>query len=108
MQDIESALSKMITTPFQSVDFPCCGNLGMAEVLLVASKKLDRPNLLLAAQRRVEMTLEQARTSGKYQLNPGLPANELSLGFFQGIAGIGYGLLRFAYPDQLRSILLWE
>jgi lantibiotic modifying enzyme len=29
-------------------------------------------------------------------------------GLFQGMAGIGYQLLRLACPDELPSLLLWE
>ena len=106
--EIDLGLEKTRSTPFQSVDFPCCGNLGLAEVLLVASKKLNRPSLRAATNRRVSMTLEQARQTGQYQLVHGMQTNDYSLGFFQGISGIGYGFLRFAFADKLPSVLLWE
>ncbi len=106
--EIDLALEKTRSTPFQSVDFPCCGNLGLAEVLLVASVKLNRPSLRTAANRRVAMTLEQAHQTGQYQLVHRMPTNDCSLGFFQGIAGIGYGLLRFMDSRQLPSVMFWE
>jgi lantibiotic modifying enzyme len=31
-----------------------------------------------------------------------------SPGFFQGMSGIGYALLRQAYPDRLPEVLLWD
>jgi len=29
-------------------------------------------------------------------------------GFFQGLSGIGYGLLRLAEPEKLDSVLIFE
>jgi lantibiotic modifying enzyme len=37
-----------------------------------------------------------------------LPRSVYQPGFFQGMAGIGYALLRLAHPDLLPSVLLWE
>jgi lantibiotic modifying enzyme len=43
-----------------------------------------------------------------YALNPRLPRQVNTPGFFCGTAGIGYALLRLAYPDSLPCVLLWE
>jgi len=34
--------------------------------------------------------------------------DELNPGFFTGISGVGYELLRLTHPDVLPSVLLWE
>jgi lantibiotic modifying enzyme len=49
----------------------------------------------------------RARRSGAYRLFPNLPSTAFNPGFFQGVAGIGYSLLRLADKD-LPSVLLWE
>jgi lantibiotic modifying enzyme len=73
--------------------------MGRAEVLLEAARYLDRPELEVQAQRRASCVVTGLLPS---ELRPFIP------GFFQGSAGIGYGLLRLAAPDRLPSILLWE
>jgi hypothetical protein len=39
---------------------------------------------------------------------PGTDGPDVVHGFFQGYSGIGYQLLRFAYPDQIPSVLAFE
>jgi lantibiotic modifying enzyme len=45
---------------------------------------------------RAAAVIARAEQTGAYALHPLLPA------------GIGYELLRLAYPDQVPSVLLWE
>ena len=47
----------------------------------------------------------RAEEKGHYGYGPIL---DFHPGFFQGASGIGYQLLRLAYPEQLPSVLLWE
>jgi type 2 lantibiotic biosynthesis protein LanM len=77
----------------------CCGEMGRAEVLLAATRYLVRPELEIAARERASCVVASL-----------LPAVERPFipGFFQGSAGIGYGLLRLVAPDHLPSILLWD
>ena len=98
--DLENALNTTRAHPLQSVDHLCCGNMGRADILLEAGRQLARPELIAAAR---GITLE-----GAYQLLPGLPKEALFPGFFQGSAGIGYTLLRQAFPDQLPCVLAWR
>ncbi len=106
--EVDLALAKMQTTPFQEVDFPCCGNMGLADILMVASNVLDRPALRAAANRRVMRTLDNARKTGCYQLAHRVQTNDFHLGFFQGIAGIGYTFLRCLNEQKFPCIILWE
>jgi lantibiotic modifying enzyme len=50
----------------------------------------------------------QADKIGEYQLFNNLSNPVFSPSFFQGTAGIGYELLRLAYPEALPSVLLLE
>ncbi|MFK7692788.1 type 2 lanthipeptide synthetase LanM family protein [Paenibacillus sp. HJGM_3] len=87
-------------------DCVCCGQMGRAELLLSASLKLGRGDLAGEARRRA------LRFADKY----GRPSSEddcsLTLyeepSFFQGIAGIGYELLRFRSPELLPNVLVLE
>ena len=77
----------------------CCGEMGRAEILLEAARYLDRPDLEALAQKSASSVVAGL-----------LPPEERPFvaGFFQGLAGIGYGLLRLSAPESLPSILLWE
>lgn len=77
----------------------CCGEMGRSEVLLEAARYLGHPDLEVQARQRASCVVAGL-----------LPASERPFipGFFQGSAGIGYGLLRLIAPDRLPSILLWE
>lgn len=107
LQDVEVALQTTQKYGLQGVDHLCCGNFGRIEVLLVAAQKLSCPKLLETAQKQAAWVVAQADNMGAYRLFGNLP-NLFSPGFFQGTAGIGYELLRLAYPEVLPAVLLWE
>jgi type 2 lantibiotic biosynthesis protein LanM len=108
LTDIEVALRTTHKTGLQDVDHLCCGNLGRTEVFLVAGQKLNSPQWYQTARELAAMVVQRATPTGKYQLFGGMPDSVFSPGFFQGSAGIGYQLLRLAYPEALPSVLLWE
>jgi type 2 lantibiotic biosynthesis protein LanM len=89
-------------------DHLCCGNFGQCEVLLVASQKLERPYLAEVAQRQASWVITKAQQNGGYKTLPYVPYPMFNYTFFQGTAGIGYQLLRLAYPEMFPSVLLWE
>jgi type 2 lantibiotic biosynthesis protein LanM len=107
-QDIEVALQTTQKYGLQGVDHLCCGHLGRCELLLLGAQKLSRPELLAMAQQRAALVVARAQLAGGYQLFGNLPNHVFNPGFFQGTAGIGYELLRLAYPEALPSVLLWE
>jgi lantibiotic modifying enzyme len=107
-QDIEVALQTTQKYGLQGIDHLCCGNFGRIEVLLVAAQKLARPQLLETAQKKAAWVVAQADKISAYQLFNNLPNSLYNPGHFQGTAGIGYQLLRLAYPKLLPVVLLWE
>jgi type 2 lantibiotic biosynthesis protein LanM len=94
-QEIAIALETTQKFAVSGVDNLCWGNFGRIETLLVAAQKLERPDLLQLVQKTVT-------------LFPNLPLKVYNPGFFHGATGIGYELLRIAYPSVLPSVLLWE
>jgi len=108
LTDIEVALRTTHKAGLQDVDHLCCGNLGRTEVFLVAGQKLNSPQWYQTARELAAMVVQRATPTGKYQLFGGMPDSVFSPCFFQGSAGIGYQLLRLAYPEALPSVLLWE
>jgi len=107
--DIDVALETTQRYGAQGPDHLCCGTLGRAELLLTASSQLSRPDLLEIARGWASWVVNRAKRVGGYtlRLSPQLD-HAYSPGFFQGTAGVGYQLLRLAYPSQLPSVLLWE
>ena len=70
-------------------------------------RRLSRPEWIGEAQRQAARIVRRARGNGKYQFV--WEIEHLSMpGLFMGASGIGYGLLRAAYPDRLPAVLLWE
>jgi len=104
-QDIQAAVDTTRQLNLQGIDHLCCGNLGRVEFLFTAARKLSQPQLLEAAMKQADQVVARAKQRGGFAYGPILNYNP---GFFQGAAGIGYELLRLAYPDQLPSVLLWE
>jgi len=106
-QDIEAALDTTSRYGGWGVDHLCCGIAGRVELLLLAATHLERPQLLLTAQQQAAWMVARARRTGAFYLYQNLPKGVYSPGFFQGTTGIGYELLRLAYPERLPSALLW-
>jgi type 2 lantibiotic biosynthesis protein LanM len=104
-QDIEVAINTTKLHNLSDIDHLCCGNLGRVEFLFTASRKTSQPHLLEIAIKQAMQVVNRA--TQKDSLGYGLSLT-FHPGFFQGASGIGYQLLRLAYPDQLPSVLLWE
>ncbi len=107
-REIEIALQTTQKHGLQAIDHLCCGNLGRVEVLLVGAQRLNSPDLRQVALQQATNIVARANQTGAYQLFANLPNSVFNPGFFQGTAGIGYQLLRLAYPELLPSVLLWE
>lgn len=105
-QDIEVALQTTQRYGF-GVDRLCCGNFGRIELLVVAAQKLSRPELLESAKQQAAWIVDRANQAPEYVLAPSAKPI-FSPGFFAGTAGIGYELLRLAFPEVFPSVLLLE
>lgn len=87
-------------------DHLCCGGMGRVDVLIEASRRLNRPDLLEAAHRQAGWAVRRAQATGGYRTQSGVGMTDP--GFFSGTGGIGYTLLRLANPAALPSVLMWE
>ncbi|WP_242046625.1 type 2 lanthipeptide synthetase LanM family protein [Cylindrospermum sp. FACHB-282] len=106
-QEIEIALNTTQKTSFDRVDRLDCGNFGIIDILLEASRQLSQPNLLHDAQQRASWVVNRARNQGSFYLFSRQQQDIYNPSFFNGVAGIGYGLLRLNYPELLPSVLLF-
>jgi lantibiotic modifying enzyme len=103
--DLESAARSLAERPVLTDLSLCHGELGSAEVLTVlaaatASRTADR-----ARRRRAGLILDVVNRHASYC---GTPGGLSSPGLLNGLAGIGYGLLRFGFADRVPSVLLLE
>jgi type 2 lantibiotic biosynthesis protein LanM len=104
--DIDEALNTTLLEKFAALDHPCCGNMGRVELFLCASTRFGRKIYLEKAHQIGNTVLRRAHLRGHYGL--GTDGNFSSPSFYQGVAGIGYQLLRLAAPNTLSPALLWQ
>jgi type 2 lantibiotic biosynthesis protein LanM len=104
-QEIETALQTTLVTGFGGNHSLCHGALGNLELLFQAGGVFDDSRWQKAARQQMATTLTSIERDGW------LCGHRLSVespGLMTGLAGIGYGLLRYAAPDRVPSILLLE
>ncbi|MCC7044010.1 MAG: type 2 lantipeptide synthetase LanM family protein [Acidobacteria bacterium] len=102
---IESALRSVAHWQPASADHVCCGALGRADVLLVAGEQLGRADAVDAARALAVRVVDRARRRGHFKLSgAGTDYRVFDPGFFQGLSGVGYELLRLARPSGLPSV----
>lgn len=106
--DISAAMKTTLKAEMMNADHLCCGNLGRAETLFFTAIVLHDESLLKEAYNRVFRVMERTKSDGHYHLFHSDDDDFFNPGFFQGVAGIGYHLLRMAYPEKFPSVLLFE
>ncbi|HZX02072.1 type 2 lanthipeptide synthetase LanM family protein [Kribbella sp.] len=82
----------------------CHGELGAVESLLWLAER-EYPATEAARRRRAGLVLAAVQ---QYGPQCGTPSNVPSPGLLTGLAGIGYGLLRLAFPERVPSVLLLQ
>jgi lantibiotic modifying enzyme len=89
-------------------DHLCCGHLGRADALLTGASRLGIPDAAARAHAAAERALTRARSRQHFRLStPGVEYLVFAAGFYRGLSGIGYQLLRLAAPARVRSILFF-
>jgi type 2 lantibiotic biosynthesis protein LanM len=106
LREVDIALKTTLGTEMQFLDSLCCGNLGRLEFLFTAGLRLNRQEIVDVARSRAARLVESAGAGFGFRWLSG--ADSQNLGFFNGVSGAGYELLRMAYPETLPSVLLWE
>lgn len=105
-RDAMRSIAKVKSSYPTKLDFPCCGVTGWVELLVFAGQVLHSKSLHEEAIRLAQFVCRRAQLCGRYGLGDDVPPGTPC--FHQGLAGIGYELLRVAYPEKLPSALLWE
>lgn len=87
------------------VDHLCCGNMGRSEALLTMGIRFDQAGVVAAGQAIATRLAESVCAQGSLGARTeGFEHRTFHPGFFRGLAGIGYQLLRTAAPSRLPSI----
>jgi lantibiotic modifying enzyme len=104
--EIDRALAITLKRGGEGPDHMCCGRVGVAEILSTAGRLMNRPELCDRGKSLAWETVARSKGRGGYAL--GLPSVGIleCRGLFQGMAGIGFTLLRFAAPNVLPEPLL--
>jgi type 2 lantibiotic biosynthesis protein LanM len=100
------ALNTISKCGIEGSDNLCCGNFGRIEVLKLASESLRREDYHEQAIRHAARVVLRSQARGSYQLFSSFYEQKIFYpSFFQGVAGIGYQLLRLA-NFELPAVLL--
>lgn len=89
-----------------TVEHLCCGRFGRLDVLLEAGRRFDRPDLVRAARSIARRRLQAATRFAEEDRT-----GSFHCGFFRGISGLGYTLLRLRDAEagpRLPSVLALE
>lgn len=105
-EEHEVAVSALAADALQSADHLCCGNAGRIDMLVSSGSALGERERLCAARKIAEGMLDRRSARGRFALRDPSPAQGLHCGLFQGVAGVGYALLRLLDPS-LPSVLSW-
>lgn len=103
-KDLNENISLLKNCVFEEGDSICCGNFGLADILISIADKSDIPSLDAAKEiinKRYSLSKEHGYS---YEF---IPSSVFNPSLFQGLAGIGYTFLRLANP-KIKSVLSFE
>ncbi|RPI21249.1 MAG: type 2 lantipeptide synthetase LanM [Acidobacteria bacterium] len=106
--DIEAGIQTTLKMTALRLDHLCCGTFGRALVLSEIGNRLGRPELGYRARQMRAATIRRAGASHDFRLFLQLSGKVLHPGFFQGLSGIGYELLRSRSQARLPCVLLFD
>jgi type 2 lantibiotic biosynthesis protein LanM len=107
--EIDVAVRWTASAPWSHLDHPCCGNLGRADVLLTVGQRLEQPSLVGGAVSVARAVADLVLSRGRLGLRgQGYLRGAADPSFFQGLAGIGYVLVRAALPAKVPSVLAFD
>lgn len=104
--ELTTAIKRTLREPSGHLDNLCCGNFGRLDVLFCAGHKQQSASLIESARCRGAAIARQAEQRGCWGWQSG--NDRQNPGFFTGLAGVGYTLLRFAHPELLPCVMAWD
>lgn len=108
-KDVHRAINKTVQTGAHFLDTCCCGNSGRVDFLLeLQNTKFYNRNLDNYLFWLVNILLHRYKTTGDFRYFSKFHTEDINVGFYQGISGVGYELLRFVSPKEFGSVLLFK
>jgi lantibiotic modifying enzyme len=104
-RDVDRAVHDIQSMSPASTDHLCCGTTGRAMFALEVQQRLNEGYGL--AHELLSNMVSRKSHRGNYVVNA-KAAHVSTPSLFDGISGIGYGLLRVTSPDKLPCVLLFE
>jgi type 2 lantibiotic biosynthesis protein LanM len=109
LNGVEQALKTTAAVPVRLDDHMCCGSMGRCDVLLTSGLALAADQAVTAAWTLAGQVVDRAERERRYRLTSrGHQMRVFDTGFFRGLSGIGYQLLRLAAPSRLPSVLSFD
>ncbi len=100
--EVKKAVTMIRDQGFNRNHSLCHGDLGIIDFLYQAGRILHEDAIHQEVNQRLPYILSSIDIHGPFC---GLPHHVEAVGLMHGLAGIGYGLLRMANPDQVPSVL---
>jgi len=109
LDQLEPSLKTTALASPHMADHLCCGNMGRCESLFTTGRRLMRREAVEGSRRLARVVIARARKAGHFCLAAnGFEYRIFDPGFFRGVSGIGYTLLRLAAPSSLPSVAAFE
>jgi lantibiotic modifying enzyme len=107
--EIAAASSQTRLAPASQLDHLCCGNLGRADVMLTVGLRTGNRAWVDSGRELAGAIADRVLSQGRHGMRgAGFTRGASVSGFFQGLAGIGYQLLRASSPSTLPSVLAFD
>jgi lantibiotic modifying enzyme len=103
-QMLSRVSEKVKEMSFTPIDHCCCGNAGRLGISHTLALREDGVSIKFVRQAE-SMFLEHRRREGRFNLDEEVEGWLGEAGFFRGLSGIGYVLLRLREPSLLPDIL---
>jgi class II lanthipeptide synthase len=109
LEEIRVACETTAATPASRADHLCCGNMGRSEALLIMGRGLGQAQVVAEGAALATRLAQRVCAQGRFGVRTeGFEHRTFQPGFFRGLAGVGYQLLRGAAPSRLPSVLGFE
>jgi len=107
--ELGDGLRAIARMPAQRADHLCCGNFGRVEALFSAGRLLGAQPIVDAAFELACDRLRVARDRGHFRLSASpYEYRVFDPGFFHGLSGIAWQLLRLAAPETIPSVMTFD
>jgi type 2 lantibiotic biosynthesis protein LanM len=104
--ELDAAITSTIENLVTDKDHLCCGLYGQLDFLLQVSNQLNKQKTRNLVYSWASAALHRRESQGHWALGPRPDINLPIYGLMQGLAGIGWAMMRLACPDRTSSILL--